>query len=50
MEFLSRVPAGGTLFNVAAVALGATLGLALGRFIPERLNHTIFHCFGWAWA
>ena len=46
MEFLSGVPAGGTIFNVTAVALGATLGLALGRFIPERLNHTIFHCFG----
>ena len=46
MEFLSGVPAGGTLFNVAAIALGGSLGLALGRFIPERLNDTIFHCIG----
>lgn len=46
MEFLSGVPAGGTIFNVTAVVLGGSLGLALGRFIPERLNDTIFHCFG----
>ena len=46
MEFLSAIPAGGTLFNVVAVALGSLLGLAVGRFIPERLNDRVFQCFG----
>lgn len=46
MEFLSSIPAGGTLFNIVAVLLGGSVGLTVGRFIPERLHGSIFNCFG----
>lgn len=45
-EIFSRLPAGGTVFNVITVAAGSALGLSIGRFIPERLHGTIFQCFG----
>ena len=46
MEFLSALPAWGTLFNAAAIVLGGAAGLAVGRFIPERLHGGIFNCLG----
>ena len=46
MEFLRSLPAGGTLFNMAAVLLGGGIGLTAGRFIPERLHGSIFNGFG----
>ncbi len=46
MDFLRLIPAGGTLFNSVAVIAGSLLGLLIGRFIPERLHHAIFQCFG----
>ena len=46
MNFLSSIPAGGTIFNVIAVAAGSLIGLTVGRFIPERLHGGIFNCFG----
>ncbi|MCR4817405.1 MAG: DUF554 domain-containing protein [Fretibacterium sp.] len=46
MEFLASLPAGGTLFNVAAVIAGSLLGMSVGHFIPERLNGRIFECMG----
>ena len=46
MEFLARVPVGGTLFNAAAIVLGTLCGLLIGRLIPDRLHRSIFQCFG----
>ena len=46
MNFLSSIPAGGTLFNALAVVAGSLLGLLAGRFIPERLRETVFRCLG----
>ena len=46
MNFLNSIPAGGTVFNLLTVTAGSLVGLAIGRFIPERLHGTIFNCFG----
>ena len=46
MEFLSHIPAGGTLFNTFAIILGAAVGLFAGRFFPERVQRSIFQCLG----
>ena len=46
LEIFKTIPAGGTVFNSLAVLAGGSLGLAVGRFIPERLNKTIFNCMG----
>ncbi|MBQ9565706.1 MAG: DUF554 domain-containing protein [Synergistaceae bacterium] len=46
MNFLSSIPAGGTVFNALTVIVGSLLGLFVGRFIPERLRGTVFNCLG----
>ena len=46
MEFLTHIPAGGTLFNTGAILVGGTLGLVVGRLIPQKLYLIIFQCFG----
>lgn len=46
LEIFSALPAGGTVFNVLAVVLGSLTGLVAGKFIPEKLNGTIFNCLG----
>ncbi len=46
MDFLSQIPAGGTVFNSLAVFFGGTIGLLVGKFIPERLHKAIFDCLG----
>jgi len=46
MEFLSSVPAGGTLFNAAAIVAGGSIGLMVGRFIPEKAYKLVFQCLG----
>jgi len=46
MEFLSGVPAGGTLFNAAAIVVGGAVGLIAGRFIPEKAYKLVFQCLG----
>ena len=45
-EIFKNIPAGGTVFNSLAVLLGGSLGLAVGKFIPERLQGSIFNCLG----
>ena len=39
-------PGVGTLINVAAVLLGALLGLAIGHRIPERTRDVVTDCLG----
>ncbi len=46
MEFLSSIPAGGSLFNAFAILLGGAVGLAAGRFVPDRIQRSIFQCLG----
>lgn len=46
LEIFKTIPAGGTVFNSITVLIGSTAGLFIGRFIPERLNTTIFNCLG----
>ena len=46
MEFLSSIPAGGTLFNVVAIVAGGAFGLVIGRFISEKAYKLIFQCLG----
>ncbi len=46
LAIFSVIPAGGTVFNCIAVIIGGTLGLTIGRFIPERMHRTIFSCLG----
>ncbi len=46
LEIFKVIPAGGTIFNSLAVLAGGSLGLTIGKFIPERLNKTIFNCMG----
>ena len=46
MEFLSGIPAGGTLFNALAILLGGAVGLFAGRLVPERVQRSIFKCLG----
>ncbi len=46
MEFLSGIPAGGTLFNALAILLGGAVGLFAGRLVSERVQRSIFQCLG----
>ena len=46
LEIFRALPAGGTIFNVIAVLIGGSLGLTIGKFIPQRLQSTIFGCLG----
>ena len=46
MEFLSGIPAGGTLFNALAILLGGAIGLFAGRLVSERVQRSIFQCLG----
>jgi uncharacterized membrane protein YqgA involved in biofilm formation len=46
MEFLSSVPAGGTLFNTVAILAGGAFGLLVGRYISEKAYKLIFQCLG----
>lgn len=46
LEIFTHIPAGGTVFNVLAVMLGGTIGLFIGKFIPEKLQTTIFNSMG----
>ena len=46
MDFLSGIPAGGTLFNALAILLGGAVGLFAGRLVPARIQHSIFQCLG----
>ena len=45
-EIFRAIPAGGTVFNVITVFMGSSLGLAIGKFIPEKMQGTIFNCMG----
>ena len=46
LEIFRALPAGGTVFNVIAVLIGGSLGLTIGKFIPQHLQSTIFGCLG----
>ena len=46
LEIFKAIPAGGTVFNSLAVLFGSIIGLVIGRFIPERLQRTIFNGLG----
>ena len=46
LEIFSTLPAGGTIFNSLAVILGSMIGLTAGKFMPEKMNDTIFNCLG----
>ena len=45
-EIFRNIPAGGTVFNALAVFIGSSLGLLIGKFIPEKMQATIFNCMG----
>mgnify|MGYP002625811293 CR=1 FL=1 len=45
-EIFKSIPAGGTVFNCITVFCGSALGLAVGKFIPEKMQGTIFNCMG----
>ena len=45
-EIFRNIPAGGTVFNSIAVLIGSSIGLAIGKFIPEKMQTTIFNCMG----
>ena len=46
IEIFKAIPAGGTVFNALTVLIGSSFGLFIGKFIPERLQETIFNCLG----
>lgn len=46
IEIFKAIPAGGTVFNSLTVLIGSLFGLFIGKFIPERLQSTIFNCLG----
>lgn len=46
LEIFKAFPAGGTIFNSLAVIIGSISGLLIGKFIPEKLQRTIFNCLG----
>lgn len=46
LEIFRHIPAGGTVFNSLTVLIGGSLGLFIGKFIPEKLQTTIFSCLG----
>ncbi len=45
-EIFRNIPAGGTVFNSITVLIGSLIGLAVGKFIPEKMQGTIFNCLG----
>ncbi len=45
-EIFKSIPAGGTVFNSLTVLTGSLAGLFIGRFIPEKMQTTIFNCLG----
>lgn len=45
-EIFRNIPAGGTVFNSLTVLIGSLIGLAVGKFIPEKMQGTIFNCLG----
>ena len=45
-EIFRTLPAGGTIFNSLTVLIGSSIGLAVGKFIPEKMQGTIFNCMG----
>ena len=45
-EIFKALPAGGTIFNCITVLAGSLLGLAIGKFIPKKMQGTIFNCLG----
>ncbi len=46
IEIFKAIPAGGTVFNSLTVFIGSLLGLFIGKFIPEKMQTTIFNCLG----
>ena len=46
LEIFKALPAGGSIFNSLTVLIGSSLGLLLGKFIPEKLQENIFNCLG----
>ena len=46
IEIFRNLPAGGTIFNSLAVLIGSSIGLAVGKFIPKKMQGTIFNCMG----
>ena len=46
LEIFKSLPAGGSIFNTITVLIGSTSGLLVGKFIPERMQATIFNCLG----
>ena len=46
LEIFKSLPAGGTIFNSLTVLIGSSLGLLIGKFIPEKLQENIFNCLG----
>ena len=46
LEIFTPIPAGGTVFNCITVLLGGSLGLFIGKFIPQKLQTTIFNAMG----
>ena len=45
-EIFRNIPLGGTVFNSLAVLTGSLIGLAIGKFIPEKMQKTVFNCMG----
>ena len=46
LEIFKAIPAGGTVFNSLTVLIGSITGLVIGKFIPEKMQQTIFNCLG----
>lgn len=46
VEIFKAIPAGGTVFNSLTVLTGSLAGLFIGKFIPEKMQTTIFNCLG----
>ena len=46
LEIFAHIPAGGTVFNCITVLIGSSLGLFIGKFIPQKLQTTIFNAMG----
>ena len=46
IEIFRNIPAGGTVFNSLTVFIGGSLGLLIGKFIPKKMQTTIFNCLG----
>ena len=46
LEIFTHIPAGGTVFNCITVLIGSSLGLFIGKFIPQKLQTTIFNAMG----